>query len=180
MVGLLPAGAKIDPGASDWMVIDTMIMGGIRASFPGTPRNCFRLNSELNLELSGNSAFETLPDMLEAMERESEEQAEAGLAEEAAARGRPTGTGSLDVVSVGPVTSEQLPNGILYAYEYTENCPNRVNATVASLRGHARNGTTMLSFSLLMNTGLADGRARAVEIFNGFENFDPVAAARGE
>jgi hypothetical protein len=180
VVGLLPAGARIDPGTSDWMSMDTLIMGGVRASFPGTPRNCFRLNSELTLKLNGNSAFESLLDLVETMEQESLEQTEAGLRREAAQRASPQGIGSLDVVSVGPVTEERLPNGILYAYEYTENCANRANATVGSLRGHARKGTTMLSFSLLMNTGLADGRAKAIEIFDRFEKFDPEAAARGQ
>ena len=180
VVGLLPEGAKLDPSASDWMSVDAVIMGGLRASFPGTPRNCFRLNSELTLELNGNSEFESLHDLLEAMEAENLEQTKEGLRREAAARASPQGVGSLDVVSVGPVTEERLPNGILYAYEYTENCANRANATVGSLRGHARKGTTMLSFSLLMNTGLADGRSKAIEILDRFEKFDPEAAARGQ
>lgn len=180
VVGLLPAGAKLEPASSSWMVMDTVMGGDLRASFPGTPRNCFRLNSQLDLELKGDTQFESLLDLVETIERESHEQSLAGLRREAASRASPQGTGSLDVVSVGPVTEEQLPNGVLFAYEYTEDCANRNHATVGSLRGHARRGTLMLSFSLLMNTGLADGRAKAIEILDNFEQFDPVAAAHGE
>lgn len=180
VVGLLPAGAKLEPASSSWMVMDTVMGGNLRASFPGTPRNCFRLNSELDLGLKGDSQFEALQDLLDMLEQETHEQSLAGLRREAESRASPQGVGSLDVVSVGPVTEERLPNGILYAYEYTENCANRANATVGSLRGEARKGTTMLSFSLLMNTGLADGRAKAIEIFDNFEKFDPAVAARGQ
>lgn len=180
VIGLLPSGAKIDPGASSWMAMDSLIMGSIRAGFPGTPRNCFRLDSQLDLGLNGNSEFESLLDLVEQMEQESLEQSEAGLRSEAESRASPRGTGGLDVVSVGPVTREQLPNGVLFAYEYTENCANRANATVGVLRGHARKGTTMLEFSILMNTGLAEGRSKAIEIFDSFEKFDPAGAARGQ
>jgi hypothetical protein len=180
VVALLPAAAKIDPASSSWMAVDSVLGGNVRAGFPGTPRNCFRLNSQLDLELKGDSEFESMLDVLDQIERESLEQSEAGLRSEAASRASPRGTGSLDVVSVGPVTSEQLPNGVLFAYEYTENCANRANAKVGSLRGHARKGTTMLEFSLLMNTGLAEGRSKAIEIFENFEKFNPAAARRGQ
>ena len=95
-------------------------------------------------------------------------------------RGSKGGTGSLDVTSVGEIKQEKLPNGRLAYYEYTENCDSRANARVASLRGHASKGTTILSFSLLMNTGVADARAKAVEILDKFVKFNLDAAKRGK
>ena len=95
-------------------------------------------------------------------------------------RGSKGGTGSLDVVSIGEIKQEKLPNGRLVYYEYTENCASRANARVASLGGHTSKGTTILSFSLLMNTGVADARAKAVEILDKFATFDLEAAKRGK
>ena len=51
---------------------------------------------------------------------------------------------------------------------------------MASLRGHTSKGTTILSFSLLMNTGVADARAKAVEILDKFAKFNLDAAKRGK
>jgi hypothetical protein len=175
---LLPAGASLDPSRSEWAVAETAVTGGLRAKFPGTPRNCFRLESQLDIELKGESS---LPfDIVREMAQEDLEQGISGLAEEARSRGSKGGTGSLDVVSVGVVKQEKLPNGRLAYYEYTENCDSRANARVASLRGHTSRGTTILSFSLLMNTGIADARAKAVEILDKFAKFDLEAAKRGK
>ena len=118
--------------------------------------------------------------MVRDLAQEDIEQRASGLADEARNRGSKGGTGSLDVVSVGAIKQEKLPNGLLAYYEYTENCDGRANAKVASLRGHSRTGTTILSFSLLMNTGIANARAKAVEILNKFAKFDVEAAKRGK
>jgi hypothetical protein len=55
--GLLPAGASLDPGHSEWAVIETAVTGGLRAKFPGTPRNCFRTESQLDIELKAESSL---------------------------------------------------------------------------------------------------------------------------
>jgi hypothetical protein len=178
VAGLLPAGASLDPGNSEWAVIETAVAGGLRAKFPGTPRNCFRTESQLDIELKGESSLPL--DMVRELAQEDIDQGASGLAEEARARGSKGGTGSLDVTSVGEIKQEKLPNGRLAYYEYTENCDSRANARVASLRGHASKGTTILSFSLLMNTGVADARAKAVEILDKFAKFDLDAAKRGK
>jgi hypothetical protein len=176
--GLLPAGASLDASASEWAVIETSVTGGLRAKFPGLPRNCFRTESQLDIELKGESSLPL--DMVRDLAQEDIEQSASGLADEARNRGSKGGTGSLDVVSVGEIKQERLPNGLLAYYEYTENCDSRANARVASLRGHASKGTTILSFSLLMNTGIADARAKAVEILDRFAKFDVEAARRGK
>lgn len=176
--GLLPAGASLDPDSSEWAVMDTSVGGGLRAKFPGSPRNCFRTESQLDVELKGDSSIPL--DLVVEMAKEDVEQGLSGLADEARNRGRKSGTGSLDVVSVGAVTQEKLPNGVLAFYEYTENCDSRANAKVASLFGHSRKGSVILSFNLLMNTGIADARAKAVEILNKFAKFDVEAAKRGK
>jgi hypothetical protein len=176
--GLLPAGASLDSSNSEWAAIETSVTGGLRAKFPGTPRNCFRTESQLDLELKGESSLPL--DMVREMAQDDIEQRASGLADEARNRGSKGGTGSLDVVSVGAIKQEKLPNGLLAYYEYTENCDGRANAKVASLRGHSRKGTTILSFSLLMNTGIADARSKAVEILDTFAKFDVEAAKRGK
>jgi hypothetical protein len=178
-LALLPAEARLDPNSTDWMLADEMMGGGLRGVFPG-PRNCFRSESEVDIELNGNGVFAALPDMMRQFEEEQLEQMRSGLRDETAQRGRPGGTGSLDVVKVGPVREEKLANGLIAFYEYVENCEGRVNATVAVLRGHARRGTTMLSFSMLMTTGLADARAAAVGILDRFSKFDTALAAKGK
>ena len=176
--GLLPAGASLDPGNSEWEAVETSVAGGLRAKFPGTPRNCFRTESQLDIELKGESSLPL--DMVRELAQEDVDQRASGLADEARSRGSKGGTGSLDVVSVGAIKQEKLPNGLLAYYEYTENCDGRANAKVASLRGHSRKGTTILSFSLLMNTGIADARAKAVEILDKFAKFDVEAAKRSK
>jgi len=177
-VSLLPAGASLDASSSEWAVFETAVTGGLRAKFPGTPRNCFRTESQLDLELKGESSLPL--DMVRELAQEDIEQGVSGLADEARNRGSKGGTGSLDVVGVGEIKQEKLPNGLLAYYEYTENCDSRANAKVASLRGHSRKGTTILSFSLLMNTGIAEARAKAVEILDTFAKFDVEAAKRGK
>lgn len=176
--GLLPSGASLDASAGEWAAIETSVTGGLRAEFPGTPRNCFRTESQLDIELKGESSLPA--DMVSDFAQEGIEQSRSGLADEARSRGSKGGTGGLDVVSVGELEQEELPNGLLLYYEYTENCANRANAKVASLRGHSHRGSTILSFSLLMNTGLADARAKAVEILDNFEKFDLEAALQGK
>jgi hypothetical protein len=175
---LLPAGASLDASASEWAVIETSVTGGLRAEFPGTPRNCFRTESQLDIELKGESSLPL--DMVRDLAQEDIEQGTSGLTNDARNRGSKTGTGSLDVVSVGEIRQEKLPNGLLVYYEYAEDCANRANAKVAVLNGHSRKGTTILSFHLAMNTGIADARAKAVEILDKFAKFDVEAAKRGK
>ena len=88
--------------------------GGLRAKFPGTPRNCFRTESQLDIELKGESSLPL--DMVRELAQEDIEQGVSGLADEARNRGSKGGTGSLDVVSVGAIKQEKLPNGLLAYY----------------------------------------------------------------
>jgi len=175
---LLPAGASLDASAGEWEAIETSVMGGLRAKFPGLPRNCFRTESQVDIELKAESSIPL--DMVRELAQEEIEQSTAGLTREAQQRASKTGTGSLDVVAVGKVTQEKLATGLLVHYEYTENCANRVNAKVAIVDGHASRGTMILLFRLAMNTGLADARAKAVEILDKFATFDMEAAKRGK
>jgi hypothetical protein len=174
VLALLPAGAK--PAGGSWAVFETefgkTFAGGLQASsFPGQSPSCVYAGTpELGIELSGDTAWEndTMREMADAIQ----DQKIAGAPEAMATYVSGYVKGAPDVVSVGAIQDEQLPNGHVVYVEYQENCTSHPNGTKTRFEGYARRGATQLQFNFVVALNRDGAMAIAGEILENFEKLD--------
>ena len=174
VLGLLPDGA--DPGKGSFDVMETefgkSFGGSLQAvSFPGQRPSCVYAGTpELQLELTGDTAFEAPPmlDMAIAMHQQDVERAPAAMAEFTTAYIE----NAPDVVSVGPIHDEALGNGHVVYVEYAEDCTSHPKGAKTRLRGFAQRGATQLSFGLVVGLDSAGALEMAREIIERFDRMD--------
>ena len=177
VVALLPAGAKLDGGS--WGIFETefgkTFAGGLQASsFPGQSPSCVYAGTpELNIELNGDTAWENdaMRQMADSMQDETIEAAPEAMATYVSGYVK----GAPDVVSVGVIRDEQLPNGHVVYVEYQENCASHPNGAKTRFEGYARRGATQLQFNFVVALDRDGAMAIAGEILENFEKLDIAA-----
>lgn len=173
VAGLLPPEAVLD--SSDWGVFESefgkTFTGGMRAEFPGRPASCdVTVGPELRVILKGDTAWEAPPMLDLAVQAYTDEIAavRAALPGHVATLTQTNG----DLVSVGTLQEQQLPNAELLYIEYTENCARHPDGTNTVLRGFARKGATIFKIDLWISAGAGEATAMAKDMIQRFEAFD--------
>ncbi len=170
VLDLLPAPGKItQQDGSTWK--DEYTDGfswQMGAKWPSKYPDCYasRYNSEIYIEIKGDWewATEAMMEQLTDMYNESLDSAREAMAEDLPS--------SIYPQSKGKSWEEDLPNGMLFVTELSEDCDGRPNSNLAKVRGYALRGPSTLEVILTVNASAADARVMVVGILDKFERLD--------